>query len=189
MCTGAMAAALYAFIAAMIAGIGARDQLLVAGLAVRLGRRWSILLVALASAMFSTAVAVLAARAISAELNNRAGLLLAALALALAALELALVQPRRAPDEPTRSLGAAGIVLLATQITDATRFLVFAIAIATEAPRTAGLGGMIASLVVITVGWVGGADLLALPLKSARRVLAAMLMLVAIWLVWQVAMQ
>lgn len=183
-----MAAALFAFIAAMIAGFGARDQLLVAGLVARLGRRWPILLVALASAMFSTAVVVLAARTIGAELNNRAGLLLAALALALAALELALVQPRRAPDEPTRSLGATGIVLLATQITDATRFLVFAIAIATEAPRTAGLGGMIASLAVITVGWLGGSELLALPLRPVRRALAAVLMLVAVWLVWQVAM-
>lgn len=183
-----MAAALYAFITAAIAGIGARDQVLVAGLVARLGRRWPILLVALASAMVSTAVVVLAARAIGGELNNRAGMLLAALALALAALELALVQPRRVPDEPTRSLGAAGIVLLATQITDATRFLIFAIAIATEAPRTAGLGGMVASLLVIAAGWLGGAELLALPLRSVRRVLAGALMLVAVWLVWQVAM-
>ncbi len=183
-----MAAALYAFIAAVIAGIGARDQLLVAGLVARLGRRWPILLVALASAMVSTAIVVVAARTISGELNNRAGLLLAALALALAALELALVQPRRAPREPTRSLGAAGIVLLATQITDATRFLDFAIAIATEAPRTAGLGGMTASLVVITAGWLGGAELLALPIRPVRRALAGVLMLVAVWLVWQVVM-
>jgi Ca2+/H+ antiporter, TMEM165/GDT1 family len=183
-----MAAALYAFIAAMIAGIGARDQMLVAGLVARQGRGWPILLVGLTTAMLSSAAVILAARAIGGELNNRAGILLAALALALAALELALVQPRRAPQEPTHSLGAAGIVLLSVQITDATRFLIFAIAIATEAPRTAGLGGMAASLVVITVGWLGGAELLAQPLRPARRVLAALLMLVTIWLVWQVAM-
>jgi hypothetical protein len=183
-----MAAALYAFVAAMIAGIGARDQLLVAGLVARQGRGWPILLTGLTTALLSSAMVVLAARAIGGELNNRAGLLLAALALALAALELALVQPRRAPQEPTRSLGAAGIVLLAVQLTDATRFLIFAIAIATEAPRTAGLGGMAASLVVVAVGWLGGADLLRLPLRPVRRGLAAVLMLVATWLVWQVAM-
>jgi Ca2+/H+ antiporter, TMEM165/GDT1 family len=183
-----MAAALYAFIAAMIAGIGARDQMLVAGLVARHGRRWPILLMALTTALLSSAAVILAARAIGGELNNRAGLLLAALALALAALELALVQPRRAPQEPTHSLGAAGLVLLATQITDATRFLIFAIAIATEAPRTAGLGGMAASLVVITIGWLGGADLLTLPLRPVRRALAAVLTLVAVWLVWQVVM-
>ena len=183
-----MAAALFAFIAAALAGIGARDQMLVAGLVARQGRRWPILLVALTTAMLSSAAVILAARVIGGELNNRAGMLLAALALALAALELALVQPRRAPQEPTHSLGAAGLVLLVMQITDATRFLIFAIAIATEAPRTAGLGGMAASLVVIMIGWLGGADLLALPIRPVRRVLAAVLMLVAVWLVWQVVM-
>ena len=183
-----MAAALFAFIAAALAGIGARDQMLVAGLVARQGRRWPILLVALTTAMLSSAAVILAARVIGGELNNRAGMLLAALALALAALELALVQPRRAPQEPTHSLGAAGLVLLVMQLTDATRFLIFAIAIATEAPRTAGLGGMAASLVVIMIGWLGGADLLALPIRPVRRVLAAVLMLVAVGLVWQVVM-
>ena len=183
-----MAAALFAFIAAALAGIGARDQMLVAGLVARQGRRWPILLVALTTAMLSSAAVILAARLIGGELNNRAGMLLAALALALAALELALVQPRRAPQEPTHSLGAAGLVLLVMQLTDATRFLIFAIAIATEAPRTAGLGGMAASLVVIMIGWLGGADLLALPIRPVRRVLAAVLMLVAVGLVWQVVM-
>lgn len=182
-----MAAALFAFLAAAIAGIGARDQLLIAALAARLGRGWGVLAVALACAVISTAAAVWAAQALAGELNHRAGLLLAALALGLAALELALLRARPAPDEPTRSLGAAAIVLLATQLTDATRFLVFAIAIATEVPRIALLGGALGSMAVVAAGWLGGAELLDLPFRPARRALAAVLALIAAWLVWSVA--
>ena len=105
-----MAAALFAFLAAAFAGIGARDQMLVAALTARGGRRWAVLLVVLCTAWLSTYAAVWAAGLIAGELNDRAGLLLAALALALAALELAILAPRPAPEEPTRSLGAATIV-------------------------------------------------------------------------------
>lgn len=183
-----MAAALFAFLAAAIAGIGARDQMLVAALTARNGRRWAVLPVALCAAWLSTFAAVWAAGLIAGELNNRAGLLLAALALTLAALELAILAPRSAPEEPTRSLFAATIVLLATQLTDATRFLVFAIAIAAEAPRQALLGGALGSMAVVAAGWLGGEDLLGLKLKPVRRALGAVLVLVAAWLVWQVAM-
>jgi Ca2+/H+ antiporter, TMEM165/GDT1 family len=182
-----MAAALFAFLAAALAGIGARDQLLVAGLVARLGRRVSILAVALGCAGLSTAAAAWAGAAMAGQLNTRAGMLLAALALGLAAIELALLQPKSSPREPTRSLGAAGIVLLAVQITDATRFLVFAIAIAAEAPQAAALGGLAGSLAVVTAGWLGGAELLELWLRPVRRVLAAVPVLAAGWLIWQVA--
>jgi Ca2+/H+ antiporter, TMEM165/GDT1 family len=184
-----MAAALFAFLAAAFAGIGARDQILVAGLTARNGRGWAVLAAALCVTWLSSFAVVWAAGTIAGELNNRAGLLLAALALALGALELAILAPRKAPQEPTRSLGAAAIVLLATQITDATRFLIFAIAIAAEAPRQALLGGALGSMLVVAAGWLGGEDLLELKLKPVRRVLAALLALVAGWLVFQVAMR
>lgn len=182
-----MAAALFAFLAAAFAGIGARDQTLLAALSARNGRRWAVLTVALCVAWLSTFAAVSAGGLVAGELNNRAGLLLAALALALAALELAILAPRPAPEEPTRSLGAAVLVLLVTQLTDATRFLIFAIAIAAEAPRQALLGGALGSMLVIAAGWLGGDDLLGLRLRPVRRALAAGLVLVAGWLVFKVA--
>lgn len=182
-----MAAALYAFLAAAIAGIGARDQMLVAALVARQGRHWGLLLVALGSAGLTTLLAALAAATLAGELNIRAGMLLAALALALAALELAILQPRRSLQEPTRSLGAGAIVLFATQLTDATRFLIFAIAIATHVPKAALLGGALGSAVVVAIGWLGGSDILAMRLKGVRRGFAALLILVAGWLLWQVA--
>lgn len=183
-----MAAALFAFLAAAIAGMGARDQLLVAALTARGGRRWAVLPILLCAAWLSTFAAVWAAGLIAGELNNRAGLLLSALALTLAALELAILAPRPVPEEPTRSLGAATIVLFATQLTDATRFLIFAIAIAAEAPQQALLGGVLGSAMVVAAGWLGGADLLQLRLRPARRALGAVLVLVAAWLVWQVTL-
>ncbi len=183
-----MAAAFFAFLAAAFAGIGARDQVLIAALTARNGRRWAVLPMALCVAWLSTFAAVWAAGLVAGQLNNRAGLLLAALALTLAALELAILAPRKAPEEPTRSLGAATLVLAATQITDATRFLIFAIAIAAEAPRQALLGGALGSMVVVAAGWLGGEDLLGLRLKPVRRGLAAVLVLVAAWLVFQVVM-
>jgi Ca2+/H+ antiporter, TMEM165/GDT1 family len=182
-----MAAAFFAFLAAAFAGIGARDQVLVAALTARNGRHWAVLAAALGTAWLSTFAVVWAAGTVAGELNNRAGQLLAALALALGALELAILAPRPAPQEPTRSLGAAVIVLLATQLTDATRFLVFAIAIAAEAPRQALLGGALGSMVVVAAGWLAGDDLLALKLKPVRRALAGLLTLAAGWLVLRVA--
>lgn len=184
-----MAAALFAFLAAAIAGIGARDQMLVAALAARHRRAWAVLPVALATALLSTGAAVWAAGALAGELNHRAGTLLAALALALAALELVLLQPRAAPDEPTRSLGAAALVLFSLQITDATRFLVFAIAVATAVPKAALLGGALGSVVVVTAGWLGGEDLLKLKLRPVRRTLAGLLVLIAGWLLFKAVVQ
>lgn len=183
-----MAAALFAFVAALIAGIGARDQVLVAALVARQGRHLGLLAVVLGSTWITTFIAAFAAATLAGELNARAGMLLAALALALAALELAILQPRRSLAEPTRSLGAGALVLFVTQLTDATRFLIFAIAIATHVPKAALLGGALGSALVVAAGWLMGEELLALRLKRLRRVLAALLTLVAAWLVWQVAM-
>jgi phosphoglycerol transferase MdoB-like AlkP superfamily enzyme len=72
-------------------------------------------------------------------MNHRSRLLLASFALAAAGVESLLVSPGRRAKEPTRSLFAALLVLAISQIVDASRFIVLAIALL-HAPLSAALG-------------------------------------------------
>ena len=120
-----MAAAFLAFLAAVLAGFGARDQLLVAGLAAR--RQLSPLLVVLGTvtAVTAGAIAAKAAAVVAPELSPSARVMFAGLAALVAGAECLFVAPIRLPAEPTRSLFAATVVLLAHQLTDGARFLVY----------------------------------------------------------------
>lgn len=170
---------LLAFIATALAGLGARDQMLVAGLAARLGQRTSLLLIAMASAALAAAGAVWLAGSFAPILPPPARRMLAVLALGLAALEMLVWRVRPAPAEPTRSLGAFALVLFGLQLTDAARFLLFAIVVASLLPGAAGLGGALGGMVVVAVGWAGGQALLDLPLARWRRWLGGVLLVVA----------
>ena len=88
--------------------------------------------------------------------------------------------PRPAPMEPTHSLGAFALVLFVMQLTDAARFLLFAIAVAADTPWAAGLGGALGAAGVALIGWLGGGALTALPLTTARRIGGAVLLLAAL---------
>lgn len=171
---------LLAFIATVLAGLGARDQVLVAGLSARLGQRASLLLIGLASATLAAAGAVWLAGSFTPLLPPPARRMLGALALGVAALEMLLWRVRSVPAEPTRSLGAAGLVLLGLQLTDAARFLLFAIVVASLLPGAAGLGGALGGMVVVVIGWAGGQALLELPLARWRRWLGVGLLVLAI---------
>ncbi|WP_374527183.1 hypothetical protein [Novosphingobium sp.] len=177
-----MAGFLFALLACVVAGIGARDQLIVAGLSARQGRRVTALVVALASAAGTAWVASWAAREMGLRVDAPTRQMLAALVLGIAALEMLLIRPGRVPEEPTDSLGAFALVLFAQQLTDATRFLLFAIAAASGTPGAAGLGGAIGGAVVVLAGWIGGEDLLTLRLTGIRRVLGLVLLAIALWL-------
>ncbi|MFN3516282.1 MAG: hypothetical protein ACK4YM_03865 [Novosphingobium sp.] len=171
---------LLAFTATILAGLGARDQVLVAAIAARLGQRFSLLLIGMTSAALAAAGAVWLAGSFAPRLPPAARQMLAALALALAALEMLLWRVRPAPAEPTRSLGAFGVVLLGLQLTDAARFLLFAIVVASLLPGAAGLGGALGGMVVVAIGWAGGQGLLDLPLARWRRWLGGALLVLAI---------
>jgi hypothetical protein len=108
--------------------------------------------------------------------------MLAAMALGVAALEMLVWRVRAVPAEPTRSLGAAGLVLLGLQLTDAARFLLFAIVVASLLPGAAGLGGALGGMVVVAIGWAGGQALIDLPLARWRRWLGGALLVLAIGL-------
>ncbi len=179
-----MSGFLFAFLATVFAGIGARDQLTLAGLATRHGQRPALLLLALLTSMTTAGLAAWAALAVLPLLAGKlaAGKVLTAMALGMAGGEMLLFGPRKVPDEPTQSLGATAIVLLAHQLTDAARFVVFALAVVTSAPIAAGLGGAVGSAGIVTLGWLAAGDLPLRQVILARRMAGILLLLVASWL-------
>ena len=179
---------LFAFLATLLAALGARDQLLVAQLAKAQGQRVALLAVALACALgASAAAAKLAAVLLGAEFAGQpaARFIFAGLSLVLAGGEALLLGARRAPEEPTRSLFAAGVVLLAQQVTDAVRFLILGLALATSAPVPAGMGGAAGSMAALAAAWafpeLGGHPRLGL----LRRMAGLFLLLAGALLIWR----
>ena len=73
-----MTGCLFALLAALLAGLGARDQMLVANLSARFGPRPMLLATAMASGALASGLAAWASREVSAELNHAALMLLAA---------------------------------------------------------------------------------------------------------------
>jgi hypothetical protein len=109
----------------------------------------------------------------------KARAVLAAMALAFAGGEQLLVGGARKPEEPTLSLGAAGIVILAHQVTDAARFLIFAVAVATAAPVAAGIGGAAGAVVALGAAWLAPEYFVGAKLRAVRRIVGGALLLVA----------
>ena len=174
-----MSGLLFALLATLLAGIGARDLLIVAGIAARQGPRPGLLAVAVATSLATGAAAAYGGALLAPLMGGTARLMFAALALALAGAEMVIFSARRMPDEPTRSLGATAIVLTAHQLTDASRFLVFAIAVATRAPISAGLGGALGGACVVLAGWLAAGNLPARHLARIRRPVGGVLLVLA----------
>ena len=160
--------------------MGGRDQWLVAHWADALERSTALLAVAVLCACLSSGAMAWIGAEFAELLPRRAAQMLVAFALAVAAAELALPVQIQRPQEPTRSLGAIAIVLLARQIGDGARFAVFALAAWTAVPLTAGLGGGAAA---VAIGWSIGSEALARwPLRIARLTLAGCLALAALFI-------
>lgn len=175
-----MTGLLFALLATLIVGIGARDQMLVAQLSERQGARPALLLVAMASAVATAAIAAWGGAQVAGMMPGNARLFLVALALGLASLELLVLAPRRAPAEPTHSLGAIALVILAIQLTDAARFLIFALAALTRAPWPTGAGGAVGGVLVVMAGWALLRGQRPQLLKPLRRSLGAVLLVLAL---------
>lgn len=167
-------------VATLLISLGGRDQLLVARLSERLGQSQGLLAV---GALVSAATAVIMAVSgymIASMLPGPAKQMLVAFALLAAAVELFWPVKLADPQEPTRSLGAIGLVLFVRQIGDAARFAIFAFAAATVlAPMTA-VGGAIGGTAALLLGWMMGAKLeQKLPLRAIRVVLGLALAAIA----------
>lgn len=177
-----MTGLLLALIATLLVGIGARDQVLVAQLSKRQGARPALLLVAATSGALAAGLAAWGGAQVAGLMTGNARLFLVALALGLAGLELIVLAARRAPAEPTNSLGAFAIVIFAAQLTDAVRFLVFALAALTRAPLTTGMGGALGTVLVVGAGWMALGAVQAPWLVPVRRWLGAALVVLALGL-------
>jgi hypothetical protein len=177
-----MSGFLFALIASIVVGIGARDQTLIAALSERQGARPAVLVLAVLSACASAAAATWAGVQVTPMLVPAAQTMLVAMVLALAALELLFIRPLRTPAEPTESLFAFGVVLLAQQVTDAARFVIFALAAASQFPAATTLGGAIGGSVTVLAGWLLAGELRHWPLSMIRRVLGVAMLVLAAWL-------
>jgi putative Ca2+/H+ antiporter (TMEM165/GDT1 family) len=163
--------------------LGGRDQWLMALWSDALGRSGALLVLAIGCAGLSAGVMAWIGAEFAGLLPRRAAQMLVAFALAIAAAELALSARPRPPREPTRALGAIAIVLLARQIGDGARFAVFALAAWSTLPAAAGLGGALGGAGAVALGWgAGGATLARWPLRSVRLVLAAGLLIAALFI-------
>ena len=140
--TAGMASFLMALVAVFAVSLGGRDQLLVARLADRLGRGRGLLAVGVASSAISAFAMAFAGLAMALVLPEPAAHMLVAIALLVAAGELAWKHKAALPKEPTRSLFATFVVLLARQLGDAARFLVFAFAAGGSAWLAGGGGAL-----------------------------------------------
>lgn len=175
-----MAAFYLTALAVLLSGIAARDQMIVAALTQAQGQRLGVLITGLLCAAIACVIAVYAATAFLALLPAPARPILAAFAIGLAGLESLIFSPRRKVKEPTHSLGALGLVLLAKQVTDATRFTVFALAVGTGAPLAAGLGGGLASFALIASAWAFSPVFATTAIRVARRLVGAVMLVIAI---------
>tara|TARA_R110002072_G_scaffold162846_6_gene315148 strand:+ start:9105 stop:9668 length:564 start_codon:yes stop_codon:yes gene_type:complete len=171
----------FAMVAAFLAGIGARDQLIVARLSGHFGGSPMVLATGLACAALSAAAMAWAGWRVEMLISDSAETMLVAFALAAAAFELfwpIRVAPAR---EPTRSLPALAIVLLSRQIGDGARFCIFAIAAATSSPQMTALGGALGGGAALAMGWALGHALeRRLPLRGIRIALGCVTLLLAL---------
>ena len=175
-----MSAFLFAFIAVLLSGIGARDQITVASLTRCNGPNIGLLVIACLASCATAAAAAWAGSTLAPTMTPNARNFLAALALGWAGLESLFISPGRKLQEPTRSLGAAGIVLLAHQVTDAARFLVFAMAIAFNAPLSAALGGAAGGAAMLSAAWAAPEYFEWNALRWPRRGFGLVMLIVAI---------
>jgi hypothetical protein len=178
-----MAAIIFTLFAALVFGFGARDQLLLARISADRGAPVVVLLVAIVCTVLSCAAAAWAASTMIGLLNPKARLLMVAIALGFAAIELMFLRTEPTAKEPTHSLGAFAIVMLARQLSDATRFMVFAMSLATETPAYAALGGIAGSVPVLWLGFFGTDHLPLAVLKGLRPVLGLAVLGLAAFLV------
>ncbi len=171
------------FIAVLLAGVGARDQIALASLVRSHGARPGLLVIAVIVSIASCALAGWAATLIAPSLpNGNARLFLAALALGFAGGEALVLSPGRDAKEPTHSLAALAVVLAFYQLTDAARFLVFGIGVASSAPLSAALGGAAASIVLLGAAWSVPELFVWHRLRGVRRVIGAVLLALALYL-------
>lgn len=151
-----MPALFLTLLAAAIVTFAGRDQLRVARIGGVLGAGTGLIVAIIVSSVIASAVAAWFAGTLTGMLTPAAKQIFVAIALALAGLELVFFRAGKAPVEPTRSAGAIFLVLVSTQVFDAARFLIVALALATGEPILCAIGGALGSMVALVSGACAG---------------------------------
>lgn len=176
-----MPALFLALLTSALAMLGGRSARLTAGMAEALGQGAGLLAAGWLGAIATSAAAAWAGALLAPEMAPAAKAMFVAAALAVSALELLFMRARGAPAEPTRSLGAIFVVLLGEQVTDAARFFVLALAVATAGPALAAAGGALGSGAVLTAAWAAGDAWEArLPLRAIRLGVSGLFLVAAV---------
>ncbi len=161
--------------------LGGREQLIIAQFAERLERSLPLLVTGALCAVISAGVMAYAGASMAAILPQRAANMLVAAALFMAGVELAWPVKVKTMKEPTRSYIAIGVVVLARQIGDAARFVVFAFAAEAIYSTTALIGGAVGGVAAAGLGWSAGlTQLQKFPLRYYRLALSVCLILAAL---------
>ncbi|GGD44729.1 hypothetical protein GRI62_10430 [Erythrobacter arachoides] len=163
-----MPAFLLTFLTVALAMFAGREAVRVARLA-QGGMAIGPLLAAITgAAVLASALAAWLAGGLAGIVSGEYRAWLVAAALALAAVEVAILASPSAPREPTASLGATAIVLLAGVATDASGLLILSLALATGEPYLAAAGGALAVAGVLAFAAIAGEDWERMPRKALR---------------------
>lgn len=155
-----------ASIAMFLLGSGGRDQVLIAALATKLGRRASLLVAGLVATILASFAITWLAAWTGSGLGERLASQLAMLALLLAGLQMVWARKSRIPAEPTRSLGAITLAFVILQIADPVRLAILGLGFV-KSGNLYQIGAGLGAAAAIAAGWFANDGL---PLGLLRRV-------------------
>ena len=164
-----MSAFLFTFLAVAVAMLAGRDAVRVARLKATLDWGTALGITIVLAALLGGALAAWIAGSIAPLIAPSYKPVVIAIALGLAGGELLLRSPPERPREPTRSMGAITLVLLLGLVTDASGFIILALAIATGEFALAAAGGAAGAASVLFAALVAAEDWEALPIDAMRQ--------------------
>ena len=183
-----MSGALFALLAALLAGTGSREQLWVAAQVVREGPRGATVLAIVAATLVTCGVAA-ALGETATGLDPRARTVLTGLCLVLAALALGWRSGHAIPDAAAlplpRPLGFAAI-LLVTQVNGPLPLAIAAVAARGHGMAQALAGGALGALLALLAAWALGEGLAGLPMARLRTGAAAILGIAGLIVLWPI---
>lgn len=177
-----MPAFFLSFLACAFVIVAGREQVRVARLSAGLGAGAGLFAAIWISAIAASVLVAWVGSLMAPMIPGNGKLMFLAMAMLLASLELVFLRPGKPPAEPTRSVGAILLVLLAKQATDGARFLVLALCVVTGDPVLAGIGGALGSGIALSVAAMAGREWEArLPLRLIANLAGAALTVAAIF--------
>ncbi|MFS0738343.1 TMEM165/GDT1 family protein [Sphingomonas sp. 1P06PA] len=177
-----MDALLTTFLAALVAELGDKSQLMALALVARFPDRRGAVLCGIAAGLLATALLAAAGGALVADLVNfRAVSLMCGLALIFAGITMFRppATPREAIYDRLGAFGAAAFAIGVMAFGDRTQFLTFALAARADSVVLAGIGGGLGALAATLPVALAGRQLAdRLPLRPMRATAGALLVLI-----------